>query len=293
MQLRQIPINRQGMEITAHGAYAFPLAVYETQLDRCALGFVDWHWHEELQLVRAARGVVKFRVDERRFTLGAGQGLFIGSGRVHCAHPAQPGSAYLCLDFHPRILSGFAGSACESEYVTPFLRDPALEAVLLDGSQSWHARVLDRALSIEQQVRGREFGFELSVSAELMQIWRDLIVSRPPQSQPRSARGNARVRKMLDFIDAHSAEPLTLAQIAASASLSESEGSRTFRRVTGETAFSYLRGRRVARVMELLKSTSKDLEQIAAETGFGGASYLIRVFRERTGMTPRRFREQN
>ena len=60
-----------------------------------------------------------------------------------------------------------------------------------------------------------------------------------------------------------------------------------------ETAFSYLRGRRVARVMELLKSTGKDLEQIAAETGFGGASYLIRVFRERTGMTPRRFREQN
>ena len=45
--------------------------------------------------------------------------------------------------------------------------------------------------------------------------------------------------------------------------------------------------------MELLKSTGKDLEQIAAETGFGGASYLIRVFRERTGMTPRRFREQN
>ena len=65
------------MEITAHGAYAFPLAVYETQLDRCALGFVDWHWHEELQLVRVARGVVKFRVDERRFTLSAGQGLFI------------------------------------------------------------------------------------------------------------------------------------------------------------------------------------------------------------------------
>ena len=165
--------------------------------------------------------------------------------------------------------------------------------MLLDGSRSWHARVLDRALSVEQQVRGREFGFELSVSAELMQIWRELIVSRPPQSQPRSARGNASVRKMLDFIDAHSAEPLTLAQIAASASLSESEGSRTFRRVTGETAFSYLRGRRIARVMELLKSTGKDLEQIAAETGFGGASYLIRVFRERTGMTPRRFREQN
>ena len=45
MQLRQIPINRQGMETTSHGAYAFPLAVYETQLDRCALGFVDWHWH--------------------------------------------------------------------------------------------------------------------------------------------------------------------------------------------------------------------------------------------------------
>ena len=290
MQIYQIPINKKGMETTRHGSFAFPVAAYETELDKCALGFVDWHWHEELQLACVTRGTVRFRVDERRFTARAGQSLFTGAGRVHCAHSAEANSAYVCLDFHPRLLSGFAGSVFESEYVTPFLKDPALEAVFLDGASDWHARVCQCALRVKALCDEPRFGGELSAAAELFSIWRELIVHRPSSNSPRSAKGNASVRAMLDFIAAHCAEPLTLAQITEAANLSESEGCRTFRRVTGETVFSYLRGYRVARAMELLKNTGRDLAQIAAETGFGSASYFVRTFRERTGTTPAQYR---
>ena len=42
----------------------------------------------------------------------------INSGRLHMARPeTDPDSSYLCLDFHPRLLSSFSGSIFEEKYV--------------------------------------------------------------------------------------------------------------------------------------------------------------------------------
>lgn len=60
MQVFHIPINEFQKEETHHGTYDFPFALYETCLQRNVLGFVNWHWHEEVQLCYVTRGVVQF-----------------------------------------------------------------------------------------------------------------------------------------------------------------------------------------------------------------------------------------
>lgn len=59
MQVYDIHLNKQRREETRHGSFALPLAVYTTVIRRNVLGFVNWHWHEELQFCLVTRGAVE------------------------------------------------------------------------------------------------------------------------------------------------------------------------------------------------------------------------------------------
>lgn len=97
---------------------------------------------------------------------------------------------------------------------------------------------------------------------------------------------------MLDFIDAHLAEPLKLETLAAKAGASRAHFVRRFRRLTGLTPHRYLTQRRIERARELLKVGRLNLADIALEVGFGNQSHFTQVFHTITGMTPSQFRRQ-
>jgi len=50
MQFTHMAVDNSQRELTPHGTTEFPLAVYMTQLRLKLLGYVEWHWHNELQL---------------------------------------------------------------------------------------------------------------------------------------------------------------------------------------------------------------------------------------------------
>ena len=61
MQVYSIPINSDQREITHHGTSEFPIAVYETDLEKNVLGYVPWHWHEEFEVIYIADGTLKLQ----------------------------------------------------------------------------------------------------------------------------------------------------------------------------------------------------------------------------------------
>lgn len=105
MQVYDIPIDALERETTQHGTPDFPLAAYTTTISRNVLGFVNWHWHDELQLCLVRDGQVEFRVRDARIVLGPGQGIFVNSRELHSAHDLEGAhSTYWCLDFAPELV---------------------------------------------------------------------------------------------------------------------------------------------------------------------------------------------
>ena len=49
MQISVIPIDSNNHELSSHGTYDFPIAIYNDQLNKNLIGFVNLHWHEEIQ----------------------------------------------------------------------------------------------------------------------------------------------------------------------------------------------------------------------------------------------------
>lgn len=102
--------------------------------------------------------------------------------------------------------------------------------------------------------------------------------------------GDQIVGAAMSWIEAHLAEPITIAQVAAAVGVSRSHLARRFRDVRGSTVVGYLRQRRVERARSLLVETTLPIGTIAATCGFADLQALNKTCRAVLGVSPRRIR---
>jgi AraC family transcriptional regulator len=93
------------------------------------------------------------------------------------------------------------------------------------------------------------------------------------------------LKRLEDFIDAHLAEPLTIADLVSCAGLSPYHFARAFKRSTGESPHAFVLRHRVEHAKTLFRD-GLPLADLAAACGFSSQSHFTARFREATGVTP-------
>ncbi|MFI9344149.1 GlxA family transcriptional regulator [Streptomyces sp. NPDC052773] len=101
-----------------------------------------------------------------------------------------------------------------------------------------------------------------------------------------------RVEDLRHHIMRHIAEPLTVADLAAHAHLSERQLTRVFKSELGMTPSAYIESVRVELARHRLESTDATLERIVSACGFGTTDTLVRAFRRRLDTTPTEYRRR-
>ena len=99
-----------------------------------------------------------------------------------------------------------------------------------------------------------------------------------------------RVHDALDRIEAACHQPLSLADLAATAGMSPFHFLRVFRRVTGKTPHQYVLGARLRLAARLLLDTDRPVTDIAYAVGFQDLSNFVRTFGKVIGASPSKFR---
>jgi AraC-like DNA-binding protein len=97
------------------------------------------------------------------------------------------------------------------------------------------------------------------------------------------------VSAVLDYVRAHLAEPLTVADMADQVSLSPSAFAHLFRDVTGRAPYQFLKDMRLDRARELLVDGNLAVTRVSKEVGYSSVSHFISEFRVRFGVTPRSY----
>lgn len=110
-------------------------------------------------------------------------------------------------------------------------------------------------------------------------------IQRPVAEPESTSTGAARAWALTRI-----AEPLTLAELAAQASMSVRTFSRRFRAETGLTPVQWLTQRRVDRARQLLEGTDHTVDRIASECGFGTGASLRAHFQAGVGVSPGAYR---
>ena len=98
-------------------------------------------------------------------------------------------------------------------------------------------------------------------------------------------------RLLVEYIDQHLEEPISLGQLAGMCTLSEYHFARMFRQSFGLPPHQYLLARRLTRAQALLRSGALPLGEIAWMCGFSSASHFTRRFRQAMGATPGEYRQ--
>lgn len=114
------------------------------------------------------------------------------------------------------------------------------------------------------------------------------ILGRPADLSGRL--GNGRLRRVLDHIDQHLEEEITVAQLARLANLSDFHFARMFTAALGIPPSRYVSRRRLEAAMAMLAVGKLPLAEIAHRSQFSSQASFSRAFRRATGMTPGAYR---
>jgi AraC family transcriptional regulator len=107
------------------------------------------------------------------------------------------------------------------------------------------------------------------------------------------ARGGlppARLRRVLEYIEANLGDNVRLNALAAEVGVSAFHFSRLFKQSTGRSPHQYLLGRRLERAKTLLRQPRTTLAEISVSTGFTDQGHFTKVFRRFVGVTPSEYR---
>lgn len=287
-----VQVNAQGRELAEHGTALFPMACYRDDLSRQQ---VPWHWHDEWEAAVVEQGTAVLHAGECVYTLGAGEGFFLNASVLHSVLGAEsPDCLMRSVVFHPRLVGGELDSVFWQSFVRPVLSNAQLRTVLFTPDVSWQQEALSSINDGWSACVCEPSGYEFQARTALSHLVFLLGEHCPPQPgppDPRVLRGEQRVKAMLAYIQTHYADELTVAAVARSAAVSESECMRCFRSVLNTTPVQYIRRLRVQRAAELLKTTGLSVAEIGARCGFREMSYFSKLFRETHGCTPREYRQ--
>lgn len=101
-----------------------------------------------------------------------------------------------------------------------------------------------------------------------------------------------RILRVLQYMDEHVAEDLSLERLAAVAHLSRYHFHRVFKTFTGVTAAAYVRRRRLLLAAARLADTDDGVLDVALDSGFGSHEAFTRAFGTMFGLTPSAWRAQ-
>ena len=288
METYQVVVDGSLRENIRYEDRSFPLEIFVDDYGRLVDHTLNCHWHRDCEYNLVICGAVDFYLDGTQVSLEEGDCLFINSGILHTARQrvGAEDARVLVVAFQAELFTkGYAGSA--------FLKYFEGKA---DGFQ-WDVRSEEgkRVADMLRELAGldrTEYGYELRCLSLLGGIWYHTAAYMARElSEGRTKSHNGGVKKILSYIHEHFQERVTVEDLIGAANISRSETFRCFKQYAGISPMAYLNDYRLAKAADLLAGTEQNVTEICFACGFADTSYFVKLFREKYGVPPLRYRK--
>lgn len=265
---------------------AFPLSAFVSHnIDFLA------HWHNDLEMVYVLEGSIRMGINSETKVLSAGDMAVCSSGDIHYYDSKNSESKLLMIIFNPSLIGYPAGWPLNMRLRSPFLENRP--------SGPEEKLVLGRLHTIMQELleeRTRKLPYHEQLMTGLLHELCALILRHmpldiiDPHKDKRRITNMKIMQEVLEYLDIHYMQPITLADAARHANMSLFYFSRFFKSISGMSYVAYLNSIRVNQAERLLLATDKSILDIALECGFTNIRTFNRVFKQVKLRTPSELR---
>lgn len=257
-------------------------------------GMYPWHWHTYVQFIYVKEGEMIYQTPGEICHFHAGESGYINANVPHKLWGA-PGQKTLYVEilFYPSMIGGSNNGNIMQKYVRPITENSGFEIFAFNRAMKECRKAEDLLTDIYSLFSEKQDCYELLIQAKLSLLWVMLFeLSEEIRTRVSAKPSTGRLKTMLLFINEHYGEKITLEDIAEAGTCSRRECCRVFQNELHTTPFQYLAEVRVNQATHMLVNTDEAITVISENCGFSDPSHFSKVFRAKSGMTPKEFRRK-
>lgn len=290
MAKRTILVDSARRELEKHGTETFPMTVNHDDLWSFEGKNVPIHWHNDLEINLIREGEAVFQVYQKSYRVRTGEGFLLNRNVPHsCSSPGNEHVRYSTILVRPDFLYGDFGSDVERKCFQPFLQNSAIPCIYLTGFDENGKEILQKLNQVEEAFDRKRFCYELKIKGLLCEAFAMILYGHRQELTkfvPANLQELERLEKMLNYLNMHFTEVISLQDLADQVHLSREVCCRLFKKMTGKTITGYLEEYRVNKSFSLVQSGQYSMIQITEMVGFSNPSRFASAFRKRVGCNP-------
>ena len=290
MAKRTILVDSARRELEKHGTETFPMTVNHDDLWSFEGKNVPIHWHNDLEINLIREGEAIFQVYQKSYRVRTGEGFLLNRNVPHsCSSPGNEHVRYSTILVRPDFLYGDFGSDVERKCFQPFLQNSAIPCIYLTGFDENGKEILQKLNQVEEAFDRKRFCYELKIKGLLCEAFAMILYGHRQELTkfvPANLQELERLEKMLNYLNMHFTEVISLQDLADQVHLSREVCCRLFKKMTGKTITGYLEEYRVNKSFSLVQSGQYSMTQITEMMGFSNPSRFASAFRKRFGCNP-------
>ncbi|WP_412070989.1 GH39 family glycosyl hydrolase [Paenibacillus alvei] len=244
---------------------------------------IHFHWHKEIEIIYVLQGSVVMYMDQRQYRLHQDDIIVVNSMSVHKIERTSEDNVLLTLQFGPEWLDANAFIHCNSSTQT-------------EENRSSYDAIRHNLAKMVYEINKKASGFRSYTLGSLQMLCGYLLRyffsgSNEAAEEDTKSYDYKRLNRVLQYVDQHYKEKLTLQTMADQEHLSLHYFSHFFSDKIGIPFQKYLTLVRLEKAQAELATTTKSITEIALDCGFANVKLFNKYFKEKYNRTPSAYRE--
>ncbi len=243
----------------------------------------DLHYHHSYEIYLLAKGKKTYLIDDSLYEISEGDVILIPPMKLHKTLGKEEYSRYL-ITFSDNYLNTYFTEEAKKLLLECFnkrcihLEENKLQTV------KYFAEKLVQASKTNDT-------FSFVYLSNIMAILNE-CTQTADNIQPLTSSANQTILSIVEYIDTHYKTISSIKEIADAHFITKYHLCRMFKNATDVSLVKYINSVKVHKACVLLDNTSKNISEIAYETGFNSSMYFCKTFKLLTGLTPTEYKNK-
>jgi len=252
------------------------------------------HYHNCLEIGLCIAGNGKVYLRDSALPFSAGSVIIVPRGVYHSQHNmGDPLTHWRYLVINEELLLRRLSERYRRT-ITEFMESIQKTGLFLESLSAESG--VDYLIRLMFDLRRRDGG-DAAIDLELCTVLLLSLLAREERhhsigelAEPSEAHRRQPIEPALSYVYEHYKEDIRMGALARSCSMSESYFRKTFIRIMGQSPLEYVNRYRIHRSLNLLRTTSDSVQNIAIRTGFTSIAAYNRNFKRYVGISPSQWR---